>query len=37
VFFPGAIPVGTYHVLVTGASGLRATTTFQVHPPAPPP
>ncbi len=37
VFFPGAIPVGTYHVLVTGARGLRATTTFQVHPPAPPP
>ena len=37
VFFPGAIPAGTYHVLVTGARGLRATTSFQVHPPAPPP
>ena len=28
VFFPGAIPAGTYHVLVTGARGLRATTTL---------
>ena len=37
VFFPGAIPAGTYHVLVTGAGGLRATTSFQVHPAAPPP
>jgi serine/threonine protein kinase len=37
LFFAGAIPAGTYHVLVTGASGLRATTSFQVHPPAPPP
>jgi serine/threonine protein kinase len=37
VFFAGAIPAGTYHVLVTGARGLRATTSFQVHPAAPPP
>jgi serine/threonine protein kinase len=37
VFFSGAIPAGTYHVLVTGAGGLRATTSFQVHPAAPPP
>ena len=37
LFFPGAIPAGTYHVLVTGAEGLRATTAFQVHPLAPPP
>jgi hypothetical protein len=37
-FFPGAIPAGTYHVLVTGAKGRRATTTFQVRPlvPSPP-
>ena len=37
LFFSGAIPAGTYHVLVTGARGRRATATFQVHPPAPPP
>ena len=37
VFFPGAIPAGTYHVLVTGARGRRATTAFQVHPLTPPP
>jgi hypothetical protein len=35
-FFPGAIPAGIYHVLVTGAEGLRATTTFQVRPLASP-
>lgn len=37
LFFPGAIPPGSYHVLVTGASGRRATTSFVVHPPGPPP
>jgi serine/threonine protein kinase len=36
-FFPGPIPAGTYHVLVTGVRGRRATTTFQVRPLAPPP
>ena len=36
LFFPGAIPAGTYHVLVTGAKGRRATTTFQVRPSASP-
>ena len=36
-FFPGAIPAGTYHVLVTGARGRQATTTFQVRPLASPP
>ncbi len=36
VFFPGAIPAGLYHVLVTGAGGRRATATFQVEPPPPP-
>ena len=37
VFFAGAIPVGQYHVLVTGARGRRATTTFEVRQPLPPP
>jgi serine/threonine protein kinase len=37
LFFPGAIPAGRYHVLVTGAGGRRATTSFLVHPPGPPP
>jgi hypothetical protein len=37
VFFAGPIPAGTYHVLVTGARGRRATATFQVHPAPPPP
>jgi serine/threonine protein kinase len=37
MFFPGAIPAGTYHVLVTGARGLRATATFQVRSLTPPP
>jgi hypothetical protein len=35
VFFAGPIPAGTYHVLVTGARGRRATATFQVHPQPP--
>jgi len=37
VFFAGPIPAGTYHVLVTGAGGRRATASFQVHPQLPPP
>ena len=37
VFFAGPIPAGTYHVLVTGARGRRATASFQVHPQLPPP
>jgi serine/threonine protein kinase len=37
VFFAGPIPAGTYHVLVTGARGRRATASFQVHPLLPPP
>ncbi len=36
-FFTGPIPVGTYHVLVTGARGRHATATFQVNPQPPPP
>ncbi len=36
VFFAGPIPAGTYHVLVSGARGRRATATFQVHPVPPP-
>ena len=32
VFFTGPIPVGRYHVLVTGAQGRQATATFQVVP-----
>jgi hypothetical protein len=35
-FFSGPIPAGIYHVLVTGAGGRLATTTFQVHPQPPP-
>jgi serine/threonine protein kinase len=37
VFFAGPIPAGTYHVLVTGAGGRRATASFVVHPQLPPP
>jgi hypothetical protein len=37
LFFPGAIPAARYHVLVTGAGGRRASTSFLVHPPGPPP
>ena len=38
-FFPGPIPPGSYRVVVTGAGGRRASTTFQVRPPltSPPP
>jgi len=31
-FFPGPIPPGSYQVVVTGAGGRRASTTFQVRP-----
>ena len=34
-FFPGPIPPGVYHVVVTGPGGRRARASFQVH--APPP
>ncbi len=37
VFFPGAIPAGTYRVVVTGPRGRRATATFLVHPQQPQP
>ena len=37
VFFPGAIPAGTYRVVVTGPRGRRATATFLVHPQPQPP
>jgi Protein kinase domain len=37
LFFTGPIPVGRYHVLVTGARGRQATATFQVVPQPPPP
>jgi serine/threonine protein kinase len=33
VFFPGRIPVGEYHVIVTAPGGRRATTRFAVIPP----
>jgi hypothetical protein len=37
MFFPGPIPAGLYHVLVTGAGGRRATASFSVRPlPSPP-
>jgi hypothetical protein len=32
VFFAGPMPVGTYHVLVTGKKGRRATASFEVLP-----
>jgi hypothetical protein len=32
-FFRGALPIGTYSVVVTGAGGARAVTSFVVHPP----
>jgi protein kinase-like protein len=34
-FFPGAIPPGSYRVVVTGAHGRRASATFQVSLPPP--
>jgi serine/threonine protein kinase len=37
VFFAGPIPAGTYHVLITGAGGRRATASFVVHAQLPPP
>jgi hypothetical protein len=36
-FFPGPIPPGTYRVVVTGAGGRHASTTFQVRPLTSPP
>jgi hypothetical protein len=36
-FFPGPIPPGSYRVVVTGAGGRRASTTFEVRPLLPPP
>jgi hypothetical protein len=30
-FYPGGLPLGTYHVLVTGANGKRATARFVVN------
>jgi serine/threonine protein kinase len=36
-FFRGLMPPGTYSVLVTGSGGRRATVSFTVYPPAPPP
>jgi len=35
-FFAGPIPAGFYQVVVTGAAGRRASTTFQVRPSPPP-
>ena len=37
VFFTGPIPVGTYHVLVTGARGRHASASFVVSDQPPPP
>jgi hypothetical protein len=34
-FFPGPIPPGVYHVVVTGPGGRRARASFQVHGPPP--
>jgi serine/threonine protein kinase len=34
-FFPGGLPAGTYHVLVTAPGGARATASFTVHPGGP--
>jgi serine/threonine protein kinase len=36
-FFRRSMPPGTYHVLVTGSGGRRATTSFTVNQPAPAP
>jgi hypothetical protein len=36
-FFRGLIPPGAYSVLVTGSGGRKATISFTVYPPAPPP
>lgn len=36
-FFTGPIPVGTYHVLVTGTRGRHATASFEVLPQPRPP
>jgi hypothetical protein len=30
-FFPGGLPPGTYHVIVTASGGARAEATFTVH------
>jgi hypothetical protein len=32
VFFPGQLPIGSYHVIVTAPGGRRATATFDVIP-----
>ncbi len=35
-FFPGALPDGSYRIVVTAAGGARAVTSFAVHPPPAP-